>query len=277
MSEKPKLQQACRASDIDWVRRLINNGKRHYPEDALGYASHFNQLPIVRMLCEEYEIKSWSITSALWRACANGQREMALYFLAKDFPFVYKIDKSSKSTILHLAVINNSLEVVQAIIQKHFQLCDGKISVHDAFLYDSNGQTVLHAACRFDRHAIVKYLVDEKLIRADILNYNNETPLHLACYSLNVDLVRYFIQKSPESLTVRDVKYDQTPKEHVLTKEVSTEILSDGTECKPPKQFILKLFYQYELGMVLAISKMRPVPIGTLPVELMKAILFMLL
>lgn len=73
------------------------------------------------------------------------------------------------NTVLHLSVLDNSIELVEYLLDKGV----------DLNIKNKDGDTPLHLAIKLETFPITKLLLDHKA-KLDVFNKNNETPVDLA-------------------------------------------------------------------------------------------------
>lgn len=82
------------------------------------------------------------------------------------------------------------------------------------------GESLLHLSCRRGYTSIVRYLLEEVKVNANMRDDYNRTPLHDACWTTEpvFDLVDLLIQKVPHQLIMEDVRgftpFDYVRAEH---------------------------------------------------------------
>ena len=75
---------------------------------------------------------------------------------------------------------------------------------------NSTGNTPLHCACNSGHLAVVRYLVEDRGAQVDVRNSNGFTPLHLACNNGHLAVVQYLVEEHGAHVDVRD-NGDDTP------------------------------------------------------------------
>lgn len=102
-----------------------------------------------------------------------------------------------KRTPLHLAALAGHLDIVKYLI--------GNGATQDAS--DTDGSNVLHYAAsgvkQKDNTTVTSYLIEELNVDPKSLVKDKFNVLHLAIKAANTDLVRYFVQKIPELVSMK--------------------------------------------------------------------------
>ncbi|CAF4708327.1 unnamed protein product, partial [Rotaria sp. Silwood2] len=74
------------------------------------------------------------------------------------------------------------------------------ITQHIDEQYYTQRQTLLHCACKKGYFDLVLWLVKERKANLDIVDINENSPLHLACYGGNLSIVEYLLDKGANPL-----------------------------------------------------------------------------
>ena len=142
--------------------------------------------------------------TALHISCKNGHRDIAEYLLtqAKCNPNVRDI---KGNTPLHFACGSGHMECVKLIIT---EWCN-------PYVQDVSGNTPLHIACRKGYLECVKVLIADS-INPNLTNYpHNQTALHLACDNGHRNIAEYLLAHAKCNSNIQDT-FGNTPL-HVAT------------------------------------------------------------
>ncbi|CAH1428110.1 unnamed protein product [Lactuca virosa] len=164
-----------------------------FNETPLHIAASRGHLNFVKILVHKKPTLALSLDSqrrtALHLASAEGHVEIVRELLNVISPDGWRFQDQDGSTPLHLAVMNEQLEVIKVLIQAKPDL--GR-ELHE------NGDTILHTCISCNRFEAMKFLSqlwnDEEL--ATQTDRNGNTLLHLAVIQKQIQTVKYLLQKS---------------------------------------------------------------------------------
>ena len=229
---KTLLHRACAKKDFRMVRILISDCKanvncRDYDgKTPLHCACTEGNYDMARMLMSEFEVDVNCMDAngktPLHCACAQGHRDTARFLLLCFKAEVNHPDSIKGWTALHYACASGHMDVASMLRQ------DFKADVNVA---DSSGMMPLHWACG-DWHldsSMVGKLISE--FKADVNSKNPLTgwsPLHYACESKSIDLVRTLVAEFKADVNYIDLN-GQTPLHHACV-EGSVDVTKILTE-----------------------------------------------
>ncbi|XP_056001971.1 uncharacterized protein LOC125662195 [Ostrea edulis] len=137
--------------------------------------------------------------TAAHTACISGNLEAMK--LLSQFHDRFKILTKKGESVLHCASMSRSLEVLQFVM---------RLKLHSKDVVTTKGYSLLHS-CTSSANGdldIVQYLIVQGF---DVRQRNEQgqIPMHLACISGNLEIVRFLVSKYPELLNAKDKKgYD---------------------------------------------------------------------
>ena len=174
-------------SSIDpWYDGYLKAGLIHL-------SSRNGWLDIIIKLIEDYRLdpmKEDSIGNTIFHyAAAGNQLEVMEYLNSTDnTPSLTYLLKKYKTSLLHIAAANGSLDIIKYLIEHHHYTTEDT---------DKRGRTVLHHAVRWNHLAVVEYLVltgkCDKLLAA---NKYSSTVLIFAVTNGLLNVTKYLIHKN---------------------------------------------------------------------------------
>lgn len=92
-------------------------------------------------------------------------------------------------------------------------------------IQNSEGETLLHLACRDGHLDIVHTLIEVYGCNLNIVDKSGNTPLHTACFNKQLKVVAYFCQYSSSLLTCVSVNYSGDTLLHAACKSGSVPLV----------------------------------------------------
>jgi ankyrin repeat protein len=171
------LYCAARAGNVEAVKLLIGRGaesdiSQRTKSTALHAASYFGHADVVRFLLEsgaDYRIANNSNSTAEEEAYGNDVKEV--FVELKQNPYV--------------RVAADELEWFH----------ENPLTEHIDTEYFAQRQTLLHCACKKGYFDMVRWLVVEHSANVDLVDFNGNSPLHLAVYGGHLDIVEYLLNR----------------------------------------------------------------------------------
>ena len=121
--------------------------------------------------------------------------------IVEEIRFDIKVTDESGATLLHNAVQHNQLAVAEFLMD---------LQNIDINACDNDGNTALHYAAIHQNREAAKLLLSSPVINDRILNANMDSALHMVMRTLNLDMVRTFIEVEKVDTVVRG-KRGRTP------------------------------------------------------------------
>ena len=159
----------------------------------LHYAAAGNQLEIVKYLISRFQRMRYEVSlhtrnkygaTPSHIAAANGSLDVIKYLIEQHHYNTENIDNSCE-TVLHYAVQNNSLAVVEYLVLTG--KCDPILAANEY------GNTVLLFSAANGSLDTIKYLIHNRNCDLMVTNEDGDTVLHYAAE--NIDIVKYLITK----------------------------------------------------------------------------------
>jgi FOG: Ankyrin repeat len=154
------LQMACKKGNLQIVKMLVDAGA---------------DLEVVEPIT-----KSTPLGNALCNKNAN-RFELANYLIDKGANA-----KEAINGIFWVKCLNSDGSIDEELEQSEYQLLlkvvDQGVDIEKSW---ENGKSILHASASADNFLAVKYLVEEKKMDTDLIDYNNRTPLFF-CNRLDI-------------------------------------------------------------------------------------------
>jgi ankyrin repeat protein len=171
------LYCAARAGNVEAVKLLIERGaesdiSQRTKSTALHAASYFGHADVVRYLLEsgaDYRIANNHNSTAEEEAYDNHVKEV--FVELKQNPYV--------------RVAANELEWFH----------ENPLTEHIDTEYFAQRQTLLHCASKKGYFDMVRWLVEEHSANVDLVDFNGNSPLHLAVYGGHLDIVEYLLNR----------------------------------------------------------------------------------
>lgn len=187
------------------LKLLINYGinidmKNDDGRTALHKAARFGKYEVVEILLNEgadiNNLDNESLTPLILAASASSNAETVQVLLDHDAD-INVLDKEDR-TALHMAAKEDNIKVVKALLAS-------KAAQRVIDLWDKESNTSLHIACTHGYEEVAILLMDAK---ADVQKRNNDekTPLHLASYFGQNDVVDNIIAIKPSTINDFDQK-----------------------------------------------------------------------
>ena len=134
--------------------------------------------------------------------------------LNSNFDINDHLDKTSRSTLLSVAVINNRIEIVKLLLSK-----GANINSQNA-----TRSTPLYYAVSFYYINIIKLLINNGA-DVNISDINGNTPLHVACINGDYDIIKLLIDNNANINLKNSLQYN--PLEYVVYKAMSLDTKSE--------------------------------------------------
>lgn len=195
------LIQACNANRASLVQLLIDYGADVNLSDSCGwspllFASVFGRESIVKMLISlpQIDLKTASSTgyTPLMGAVAQGF-ESITYLLLEAGVDINAIDENGWSAIFYCAS-NKNPDILRSLLQRE-EIDLNQLSHKEL--------TPLHVAIRYEQEENVAVLLEYYVKKFLPLN-KKVTPLHLACLTGNIGIVRMLIQETQDNVNALD-------------------------------------------------------------------------
>ena len=171
---------------VDYFLNLGSSNLLAMSPQVMVDAGHAGSIEIFNKLLDSgfdpLKSNEYDVT-CLHMAATNGHEDLAFFIMEKYPELMTRISRSKWST-LHYAVQGGSLKLVQYLIEKGL----------DTKHVNENGETILHAACRFGEYDIVVYLTESHRYLVDMKDNDHNTPLHHASVNGNINIFRYLQQ-----------------------------------------------------------------------------------
>jgi len=207
--DKTPLVYGAENGHLEVVKFLVEVGAKIIidPEDAITITTPLHEaaknghLEVVKFLIStkvdivESVVEDCEDPSPLHLAIEGGHFELVKYFVEDQNANIEQkclmsldreYDESEECTVypLHIAAANGHLEIVEYLVKRGV----------DANKYTSYKHTALSLAAKNNHLKVIEFLLDNG---AKIKVFNNNTPLHVAARSGNLELIKYFVSKDP--------------------------------------------------------------------------------
>lgn len=195
------LHWACLGENKKIIQILLTAGASLKIQDARGdtpfhlACSNGNQESAKLLMGAGVDINAANIDglTPLRLACANKEKGIVVLLLEQTSIKVDAQDQGKLTPFL-FCCLNNNMELAEILLQ-------GKADIN---AQDAEEMTALHWACAQQKKEIVEWLIQNKSIKVDLQNRIGQTPLHLACESQNLPLIKILLKKA--STEVKDSK-----------------------------------------------------------------------
>jgi ankyrin repeat protein len=177
------LYSAARAGNVEAVKFLTEHGAepdlpQRTKSTALHVASFYGHADAVRCLLE---------SGADYRII-NADRNTAEEEADKDHPEVEKVFAELKGNA-YVRVAADELEWFQ----------ENGLTQHQDTEYFAQRQTLLHCACKKGYFDMMRWLIERCSANMDLVDFNGNTPLHLAAYRGERIIVDYLLNRGCDS------------------------------------------------------------------------------
>ena len=230
------LHIVCRYGSLDVLKYLIEeqhcgpNSKENTGMTPLHIAYKYGHLDVAKHLIEEWHCDPNCTTKDGWTPMhfvSQDGRIDDVKYLAEQLNCDSNCKDSKGWTPLHLACYNENMDIIKYLVEEQHCDLDGRtydwtnlIGEHfsDRFKYYElwsefmNGKdwAPLHLVCYSGNMDIIKYLTEEK--KCDLYCRTNDgiTPLHLVCFYGHLKVVKYLVERHKCDLLCKNI-YGQTP------------------------------------------------------------------
>ncbi|XP_067653215.1 serine/threonine-protein phosphatase 6 regulatory ankyrin repeat subunit B-like [Haliotis asinina] len=194
-------------------------------EGNLGIVKYIHSLNII-----DIESRGGDGTTALMSAALFGKKDV-FCFLIKIGADISKEDDHGEN-ILHASCRGGNVGIVKYVLKHNVLYINStddkgiaplllaagyghKVVFHfliergaDTFTMDSTNRNILHWACQGGSVKIVKYIITQNIVDINGSDGNNMTPLLLAAYHGNIDVLGLLIEKGANTLAVNQRSRD---------------------------------------------------------------------
>ncbi|XP_048750991.2 alpha-latrotoxin-Lg1a-like [Ostrea edulis] len=206
---KSVLHYAASNEDTDILIFLVENMKMNPHEKTndgetlLHVACRNGNNGAIKHILESYpeiiHVQDKHGMTAAHTACISGNLE-AMKLLSQFHELFETLSKKGES-VLHCASMSKSLEILEFVM---------RLTLHSKDVVTTEGYSLLHSctSSAIGNLDIVQYLIVQGF---DVRQRNKQgqIPMHLACISGHLQIVRFLINKCPELLNAKDDKgYD---------------------------------------------------------------------
>ncbi len=260
------LLSACKAGNVKVTKYLLSaakgkgvwRGADFYGNNLLHYACKGGALEIVKWISENFSLLQYNKAGMhfLYDACRSGSLELVEYLL----PFYPNIKPDPNGlTLLHMACESGNIDLVAFIGQKmpklnvpdkggnwpaHFAVLSGnvklleylKVQGFNLTVINDEKESLLFNACKKNRLACVKYLVEDIEINPILENLYNAKPIEL---SPTDSKIRHYLNK------VSEIKCKLMHQQHKVQSVESRACIKDKDRIAIK---IAKLFETYALS-----------------------------
>ncbi|MDR3001909.1 MAG: ankyrin repeat domain-containing protein [Fibromonadaceae bacterium] len=150
----------------------------------------------------------------IFEAAEKGTIEDLKYFLEEKGVDVNTQDEYGQ-TALHVAVSNESLEVVKFLVSK-----GSNVNMEEA-----DGKTPLHLAATYNNNVEVAKILISNGAKVNATNKWGYTPLHNAATGESIELVRFLVLEGKADVEARDEQNGGTPLRTLVSNGKSIEII----------------------------------------------------
>ena len=187
------LHTACMNENLTLVKHLVENHpalltmRDNNGRTPLQIAGSVGSVEVIdyfaRKKCNMLDTDSNGRT-ILHKACMNENLTLVKH-LVENYPALLTIRDNNRWTPLHMAVLRNSIEVIDYFGSQEF----------DMLVTDSDGRTILQFACMGGKLTLVKHLVENYPALLTIRDKKGQTPLHIAGFVDSVEVIDYFVSQ----------------------------------------------------------------------------------
>lgn len=200
----PLVHRVVQENNVKMLSMLIEGDIINVPininitfdrETALTIATRLGFKDIVDILLQHNADQNVTdvTTRPIYIAASEGYGDVLKLLNADNLDIIYDVDSEGLIPLFH-AVSNGQLDAVRAILLRpdvHIQTTDSKIQVQKT---NSKGQTALHVASALGYKNIVHVLLEHEA-DVSLRDYDNETPLSLACRGKHMSVVRVILNQ----------------------------------------------------------------------------------
>ena len=135
-------------------------------------------------------------------ACQWGDMHVVKYLIT-DERCDPNIQNANMDTPLHIACYLLSVSIIRLLLEMRCStnIPNTKGETAQDIPLNEDGDCLLHLACQWGDVGIVKYLITDERCDHTIQNMHLNTPLHIACYSKAVAIIRFLLQMRCSSNT----------------------------------------------------------------------------
>ena len=211
------LHIACQWGDVAIVRYLITdercdlNIQNMYSNTPLHLVCNNKSLDIIKALLEMRCITNIPNEKGetaqdiplnedgdclLHIACQWGDVNIVRYLIT-DQSCDLNIQNMYLNTPLHFVCNNKSIAIIKVLLEMRCStnIPNQKGETAQNIPLSEHGDRLLHIACQWGDVAIVRYLITDEKCTATIPNCSGNTPLHVACYSKSLDIIKLLLER----------------------------------------------------------------------------------
>ena len=168
-----QLHDACVRGDVEKVTYLLSN-----EECDINSRNNFGNSPL-HIACESGHLETVKVLLKFQKCDLN-------------------IQNSYGNTPLHIACYTSSFDIIKFLLEMRcctsIVNCKGETAQNIPL--NDDGDYLLHIACWLDDVDIVKYLIVDEKCDPNVQNICMEdTPLHIACYTKSLNIIRLLLDR----------------------------------------------------------------------------------
>ena len=107
------------------------------------------------------------------------------------------VQNKEGDTPLHVACYMKQLDSTKLLLERRFStnIPNKKGDTAQDIPLNEGGDYLLHIACQWGDVGTVRYLITDESCNPTVQNANLDTPLHIACYSKSLDIIKLFLER----------------------------------------------------------------------------------
>ena len=168
-------------------------------DSLLHIASQWGDVDIVEYLITDERcnvtIQNRYLNTPLHLACLRGNVDIVNWIVTSTH-IDLDIKNTHQNTPLHIACYRKSMSIIKLLLEVYCStnIPNKKGETAQNISLNEDGDCLLHIACQWGNMFIVKYLITDQECVLSIQNTHLNTPLHLACYSKNLSIIRHLLE-----------------------------------------------------------------------------------
>ena len=239
-TDLPPIWTALKCNQQEQVKLLIEKKANLNITDGLTttllmYAINMKYTSIAKLLldAQTYDVTN-ELMDVTFKAFEKNNTEMAKLLLEHPAISIDSVN-SYQSTLLHIAILNQNIELVELLLNKG---CDYTINLQSGFTMEN----ILFRACRINNNELVKLLLSKcPKININSTNKYEYSALYIPCDLGNVEIAKMLLDAGADpNITPKDSFYNPLVKAcsnnrkeivELLLKhpQINTQIIACGT------------------------------------------------